>query len=123
MAPTIPPGSELAGVPADKLGPVTPDVAPAPGSAGGRTSTVPGTEGETPHATGSTGTPSVGGLVGVAAANALAGLAISWMLDKMFKEDWAATMVTVEHHLPSFVAVARKSHPRAHPFSPTSRST
>ena len=75
VAPTIPPGSELAGVPADKLGPVTPDAvpAPAPGSAGGGTSTVPAAEGETPHVAGPTGMPSVGGLVSVAAANALAG--------------------------------------------------
>ena len=34
----------------------------------------------------------------------------------MFKEDWAATMVTVEHQLPSFVAIARKNHPAGTPL-------
>ncbi len=60
--------------------------------------------------------PSVGGMAAMTAANALAGLAISWELNEMFKRDWSALMALVSSKLPSFVGTARKLHPAGTPL-------
>jgi hypothetical protein len=60
--------------------------------------------------------PSIGGLVALAGANALAGLAISWELNEMFKQDWASLMAFVSSKLPFFVVNTRKLHPAGTPL-------
>ena len=60
--------------------------------------------------------PSVGGTVGLAAANAAAGLFTGWMVNKWFKEDWAERIAFIEHRVPSFVSVARTVYPPGTPL-------